>query len=361
MAEQDLDRNEAATPYKLQKAKEKGQVAKSNDVISTTVLAVAVVFAGWRGWSVVHAQFQLDQALLGRLSSAPSLALWPLLKSALLLSLMSLLPFFACLLIAAVLANLGQIGFVFSFEPLKADWDRINPVNGLKKVFSLRTLIDGLRAVVKLTLLLCVGYFVLKGLVPNFFSLANLSAWGYMKLLIDELSGMALKFVFVLGLIALVDLIYTRHEFSKKMRMSRKELADENKHREGDPRVRARMRELRKELRKKTQSLRDTHKADVLLTNPTHVAVALRYVHGEMVSPQLVAKGAGLIAAAMREIAAHHRIPVVRSPSLARRIFKEMDVKHHVPQHLFVDVARIIVWVFAMRDRQRSSMRAGGR
>ncbi|MBV8621513.1 MAG: EscU/YscU/HrcU family type III secretion system export apparatus switch protein [Curvibacter sp.] len=361
MAEQDLDRNEAATPYKLQKAKEKGQVAKSNDVISTAVLAVAVVFAGWQGWSVVLSQFRLDLALLGQVGSAPTMALWPLLKSSLVLSLMSLLPFFACLMIAAVLANLMQIGFVFSFEPLKMDLQRINPVSGLKKVFSLRTVFDGLRAVVKLVLLLSVGYFVLKGLVPHFFGLASLSALGYMKLLIDDLSGLALKFVLLLGLIALVDLIYTRHEYAKKMRMSRKELTDENKHREGDPRVRARMRELRRELRKKTQSLRETQRADVLLTNPTHVAVALRYVHGEMVSPQLIAKGAGLIAAAMREIAARHSIPVVQSPALARKIFKEMDVKHHVPQHMFVEVARIIVWVFAMRDRQRPALKTGGR
>lgn len=136
------------------------------------------------------------------------------------------------------------------------------------------------------------------------------------------------------------------------MRMSRRELTDEAKNRDGDPRIRARMRELRNEMRKRSQSLQQTKNADVLLTNPTHIAIALRYVHGEMESPQVVAKGAGHLAAAMRQMAARHHIPVVQSPSLARKLFKELDVEHYVPPRMFAEVARIIVWVFAMRERQ---------
>jgi flagellar biosynthetic protein FlhB len=114
------------------------------------------------------------------------------------------------------------------------------------------------------------------------------------------------------------------------------------------------MRELRQEMRKRSKALHQTKNADVVLTNPTHVAVALRYVHGQMVSPQVIAKGTGHLAAAMREIAAKHHIPVVRSPLLARKLFKELDVEHHVPPQMFAEVARIIVWVFAMRNRQSS-------
>ncbi|CAM3547265.1 Flagellar biosynthetic protein FlhB [Paracidovorax anthurii] len=115
------------------------------------------------------------------------------------------------------------------------------------------------------------------------------------------------------------------------------------------------MRDLRKEARKRSQALRQTRNADVLLTNPTHLAIALRYVHGEMDSPQVVAKGAGHLAAGMRQIAARHRIPVVRSPGLARRLFQELDVDHYVPPQMFADVARIIVWVFAMRERKHGT------
>ena len=134
------------------------------------------------------------------------------------------------------------------------------------------------------------------------------------------------------------------------MRISHRELKDELKHREGDPRIRARLRELRRELLKRSMALRNTRNADVVITNPTHVAVALRYVHGEMASPQLLAKGAGAVATAIRRIAARHGIPVVQNPSLARKLFHELAVDQAVPPALYAPVARILVWVFAMRD-----------
>lgn len=354
MAEQDLDRSEEATPYKLRKAREKGQVARSTDVTSALVFAVAVVYLTWKGAGTLQQQFRFDHALLLQAARAdiPGLQVWPLLERMLTDTALLAAPFLLALLLAAVAGNLVQTGIHLSFEPLKADFNRINPVQGLKKVFSLRTLFDGARACIKLLLLTLVSYAALKALAPQFHHLAYLSPQGHVRTLLEDMSSLGLKMALVLGLIALLDLLYTRREFARKMRMSRRELKDEVKHREGDPRIRARLRELRREALKRSMALRHTRHADVLLTNPTHVAVALRYVHGEMDSPQLVAKGAGHLAAAMRQIAARHRIPVVQSPALARRLFRELDVDRHVPPHLFAEVARIIVWVFAMRERQ---------
>lgn len=352
MAEQDLDRNSAATPHKLQKAKERGQVAKSADVVSAVVFAAAVVYLTWQGWGAMRDQFRFDHAMLAQAGQANAAMLWPLVATALVGTFSWLLPFFASIMLAAIVANLGQTGPILTMDPITADFDRLNPINGFKKVFSLRTLFDLARACIKLVLLLAVSYFALKALAPQFYNLSSLSALGHLKTLLDDVSSLGLKMVMILGLIALVDLIFTKREFAKKMRMSKREITDETKNRDGDPRVRSRMRELRRELRKRSQSLRQTKNADVVLTNPTHVAVALRYVHGQMVSPQVLAKGSGFLAAAMRQIAARHGIPVVQSPLLARRLYKELDVQHHVPEHLFAEVARIIVWVFAMRGRQ---------
>ncbi|HVE55129.1 MAG TPA: EscU/YscU/HrcU family type III secretion system export apparatus switch protein, partial [Ramlibacter sp.] len=171
--------------------------------------------------------------------------------------------------------------------------------------------------------------------------------------LLEDFASLGLKLAAVLWLIALVDLIFTRRQFAKKMRMSHRELKDEVKQREGDPRVRSRLRELRRDMRKRSNSVRHTRNADVLITNPTHVAVALRYEHGRMPAPQVVAKGRGFLAAAMRVIAARHNIPVVQNPPLARRLYKEVSLQRDVPPALFADVARIIVWVMAMRDARR--------
>lgn len=353
MAEQDLDRNEAATPYKLEKAREKGQVSKSADVVSAVVFIVAVVYLSSRGVETVLEQFKFDQMLLlksWRMDPGGARH-WPLIAGALKGTFFWLAPFLVTIMIAALLANLLQTGIVLSLDPVMADISRLNPVNGFKKVFSMRTLFDTARACVKLVLLVLTAYYALIALAPQFYNLSGLSPLGYVHTLLGDMASLGLKMAMILGLIALADLLFTKREFAKQMRMSKREIKDESKNRDGDPRVRARMRELRNEARKRSQSLQQTKNADVVLTNPTHVAVALRYVHGEMDSPQVIAKGAGHLAAVMRQVAARNNIPVVRSPSLARKLFKELEIEHYVPPHMFVEVARIIVWVFAMRDR----------
>lgn len=360
MAEQDLDRNEAATPYKLQKAREQGQVSKSSDVVSALVFTVAVAYLSWQGLDLAYRQFRVDQLLVvqsAALGASPEM-LWSLLESLLKETLAWLGPFVGAVMIAAVAGNLAQTGPVLSIEPVVADFKRLNPANGIKRVLSLRALFDAGRACVKLAVLIGVAYFALKDLAPQFYSLSGLSPQGYVKTLIADLGSLGFKMALLMAIIAAVDWGFTRREFAKTMRMSKREIKDEHKQREGDPRVRARIRDLQREARKRSKSLRQTQNADVLLTNPTHVAVALRYVHGEMDSPQVVAKGAGHLAAAMRHIAAQNRIPVVRSPALARRLFTELDVEHHVPPHLFADVARIIVWIFAMREHSRAAAKA---
>ncbi|WP_198971519.1 EscU/YscU/HrcU family type III secretion system export apparatus switch protein [Xylophilus sp. ASV27] len=356
MAEQDLDRGEAATPYKLQKAREKGQVAKSNDVTSTIVYVAAVVYLTWHGWDAVRSQFRFDQMLLTQVDRAGGgvAVLWPIVARMVQTTMAWEAPLLFTLMLAAVVGNILQTGPILSFHPLKADFDRLNPVNGFKKFWTVRTLFDAFRACIKLTLLTGVAYYALVDMAPQFFNLSSLSPLGYLQLLLADVSSLGMKMILILVVIAVADFVVTRREFAKKMRMSKRDIKDEAKHRDGDPRVRARMRELRREMRKRSQALRQTKTADVVLTNPTHLAVALRYEHGRMESPQLVAKGAGHLAVVMRQIAAEHRIPVVRSPGLARQLFKELDVQHHVPPQLFAEVARIIVWVFAMRERGAS-------
>jgi flagellar biosynthetic protein FlhB len=352
MADQDLDRNEAATPYKLEKARDKGQVGKSSEVASAAVFTVAAAYLYWNGWDGLIAQFRYDHALLAQAAriDASAASLWHLVGTVVRDTSLMLLPFFGAIAVAAIVANVAQTGPVLSFEPVKADFDRLNPAAGFKKLFSMRTLFDAGRAVVKLALLGLVVYYVLLALVPQFFQLSAMPPAGLARTLVEDIAGMAMKVALLLCLIAAVDYGYTRREFAKKMRMSRRELKDEHKQREGDPRIRARLRELRREALRRSMAARNTAKADVLLTNPTHYAVALRYVHGEMTSPLLVAKGAGSLAAAMRKIAARHNIPVVQSPPLTRELYRSIDVEQNVPPAMYAQVARIMVWVFAMRD-----------
>lgn len=357
MAEQDYDRSEAATPYKLQKARERGQVAKSADVVSAVVFTAAMVFLSWRGLEGWRGQLRISRALLGQAAHAGDpAALWPLLVDALEATLLVAAPFLLTVVVAAVIGNLVQTGPLLSFHPLQPDWDRVNPAAGLKRLFTVRTLFVGLRSILKLALFTWVGYLAVRSLIPHFYMFSALPPLALVRLLLADATSLGLRIALVLALVAVIDLVFTRRQFANQMRMSRRDLKDELKHREGDPRIRARLRELRREMLKRVLALRKTRDADVLITNPTHVAVALRYVHGQMDAPQLVAKGSGALAAVMREIAARHRIPVVPSPTLARKLFHELPVDASVPPELFGQVARILVWVLAMRGGARAQL-----
>lgn len=355
MAEQDLDRSEAATPYKLEKAKDQGQTARSMDVVNATVFLVAASFAAWQGLELVTAVFRLAKlALVHAGAGVPTAtSAWPLAMHMLEEAAFLVLPFLGALMLAAMLGTVGQTGIVFSTQPLKMDFDRINPVSGLKRIFSLRTLFDGARACVKLVVLLLAGWYALQSLLPQFYLVAALPPQAFLRTLVGDATDLGLKMAMILAAIAFLDLLYTRREFGRKMRMSRRELKDEIKNREGDPRIRQRLRELRMQALQRSRSLRNARNADVVLTNPTHYAVALRYVHGEMDAPQVVAKGAGQLAARIREIASRHQITIVRSPALARRLFQEVEIEQVLPSSFHAEVARIIVWVFAMRDHKR--------
>lgn len=352
MTQTDLEKSLEATPYKLEKAREKGQVPKSADGVGALVLGAAVIYLSWQGWVLCREQFRLDQALLLQAAQVKlSIGSASHLVNRLVVATLTLAaPFFLTLMVTAILGNVLQTGPVFSLHPIKPDWDRVNPGSGFKRVFSMQTLFLGARALLKLVVLSLVAAFAVKALLPRFFLLPELSPLGWVQTLLDSMVSLGLKLALALGLIALIDLVYTRRSFSKKMRMSPRELKDEIKHREGDPRIRARLKALRKEMLKRSLALRRTREADVVITNPTHVAVALRYVHGQMDSPQLVAKGMGHMAAAMRRLAAKHRIPVVQNPSLARAIFREMPLDTHVPPALYAQVAKIIIWILAQRE-----------
>jgi flagellar biosynthetic protein FlhB len=357
MADQDIDRSEAASPFKLKKAQERGQTARSVDAVAASVFIAAMVFLAWQGLASATELLRLAHGAVLQVAAHDlgDAALWGLVTHLAAGAAAVVLPFMGLLMLAAAGASWLQSGFVLSLEPLKFDLQRLNPVTGLQRVFSMRTLFEGMRACLKLAVLALAAWLALKSLLPHFLAVASLAPAAFLRIAVDDLAALGLKIALALALIAALDVAFTRREFGRKMRMSRRELKDEFKEREGDPRIRARLRALRSEMRKRSRALHDTRTADVVVTNPTHYAVALRYAHGEMPAPQLVAKGAGQLAAAMRQIAWRHRIPIVQNPPLARQLFRDMGIDEHVPAAFHAEVARIIVWVFALREQRRAA------
>jgi flagellar biosynthesis protein FlhB len=347
---EELDANEPATAYKLEKARERGQIARSAELTFAAVLlaAVACVYGlGARTLSGLSAVVGNALSLAQRAQTEASIS-W-LLATLAKEALLAAAPLVFVLWLAAAAVSAIQARGVFSAEPLKPDFARLNPATGLKRLFKLRSLFDLARAGLKIAVLGFAMTVWMRASWPALLALSMLPtrelARAATALFASALTVMALLVV----LFALLDWAFNRWEFMRNMRMSTREIKDEHKEREGDPRIRARLRELRLEWLKRARQLAQVRNADVLLTNPTHYAVALRYQQEEMPAPMIVARGAGELASRMRKEAGRHRVPIVENAPLARALFALGEAGSHVPQEHFEGVAKVLRWVYANR------------
>jgi flagellar biosynthesis protein FlhB len=360
MAEQEQDRSEAATPFKLRHAKQRGSVAKSLEVNAVFVLTAFLACLLLWVPAAARLQLRLDARLIEQAAAlgfgASQVHAW--LSAAMLGSLAVLLPLFAAVMLAGALSSLVQHGPVFSVHPVKPDFSRINPAAGFKRLFSRRALFELGKNMLKLALFTWVLWLTLRHELPALVSLLVTDARAYDARLLDETVALLFRLLLAMVGVALLDLLFVRWEYADKMRMSRRELKDEVKQREGDPLIKARIRELQSELRKKSRALKNLPGADVLVTNPTHLAVALKYEHGRMAAPQVVAKGAGDIVDRMKQVARRHGVTIVENRLLARQLH-ELDIDQAVPESCYAEVARILVWIQEARRRSAPAAAPG--
>lgn len=355
---QELDRTEPATPYKLEEARKKGQVAKSLDFNSFITLAVALaammMFSSWG----IEYFLDTSRAIFssaGRISFDPyKLGQWFEIIARSMVYLLS--PLIVLIIIGGVLGNILQTGPVFSTHPLKPDPKKLNPVAGFKRVFSLRMLVEGVKSILKLTLFSAVAYWFIAGSFGELMGLQQRLPESYPAFWSKIGTGLFFALVLAVFAVALIDLIWSRYEFAKKMRMSKRELKEEHKRREGDPHIRAKQREAQRELRKRASSVNNVPNADVLITNPTHLAIALEYRMGEMVAPKVIGKGAGLVAAKMREAANKHGVPIVEQKALARELFRSVKMDSVIQEGQYHAVAAIFKQLMDTRQRRTGSL-----
>lgn len=351
MSEQDQDRSEQATPFKLQEAKRRGQVAKSLDINSFFLIAGALVIAWLSGERMIVDGLRISKSILGHAANldfrVPSLVGW--FTDIALAAGSMLAPLFVVMVILGILSNMAQTGPIFSMFPLKPDPKRLNPIQGFKRVFSATTLFQALKTFAKLGLFAAVAYGVITGLLPVIFRLIDVDPRAYPTLLLDQVLTLIFKLLVAVLVVAVLDLLYTRWDFGKKMRMSRRELKDEVKRREGDPQVRAKIKELQREAAKRSKSLHRVPEADVLITNPTHYAVALKYRQGAGSAPRVIAKGAGETALSMRRMAQRHGVPVQERRALAQQLFRDIDIDQPIPLNLYEPIARLYAELYASR------------
>jgi len=351
MAEQEQNRTEKATPFKLAEARKQGQVARSMDFNSFAMVFALLFVLIALGGSVAMKVASLSSWLLQQSGTlkleGPGEAVWfaDVLKA--LLGIV--VPIAAVGIVFAVVANLIQIGPIFTFVPLKPKFERINPIAGFKRIFNKKMLFEAFKTLVKFCFFVWILWAFFRSLWPTLPAAMSIDT----AVIAAYLSQNGLSLLFRLGLamllIASLDFAFVRWTFSKQMMMSRREMKEEVKRREGDPLVRAKIRELQRENLKQAQSIGRVPEADVLITNPEHLAIALRYVRDEMSAPHVIAKGADAWAAEMRAMARKHGVPVLERRSLARQLFRSAQLDRPIPVETFLDVARVYADVAADR------------
>lgn len=355
MAEEDQDKTEQATPFKLREARKRGQLAKSMEMNSFLILGVVLFLSYMIGYQVFDGFMKVNAKIFSHagqivFSESPIMLLYEIVLESV-IGVFGIL--IAAVMITSIMSNLVQIGPVFSLQPIKPDIQRLNPVSGIKRVFSMRMLFEFIKTVIKISVLSTVVYFSIKALLPDLMGLITVSTKQYGYLLLDYSNGLFAKLLAVLFFVALIDIAFTKKDYSKKMMMSRRELKDEVKRREGDPRVKSKLRELQKEAAKRTGSIKKVSDADVLITNPTHLAVAIAYKRETMFAPTVLAKGAGEMAGKMKMFARKNNIPIFEDKPLARDIFRKVEIDGVIPETHYRAVAKLLV--IAQRLKQNIS------
>lgn len=353
MAEQEQNRSEPATPFKLQEARRRGQVARSLELSSWLMLAVATAL-GWTLFEELSRDgLKMSRALLdqaGRVELTLHSA-----RHLLTASLESIFAMFGVLLVVVFVAALAsgflQVGPVFSFHPLKPDFTRLNPATGFKRLFNVRLVYEAVKTIIKLALIVAVLYVALRGALPSLMVLPAVAVEAHPLILHRQILDMAMSVLAVLGLVAAFDLAFVKWEFAKKMRMSRRELREEVKRRDGDPKIKAKIRELQREAARRGASIRRVPGADVLITNPTHLSVAIKYERGKDLAPLVIAKGSGEMALRMRRRARQSGVPVLENRPLARLLFRAVPIDAAVPPESYPQVAAALMWVYRHHPR----------
>lgn len=358
MAEHDGDKSQEATPHRRQQAREEGQVPQSHDLASAALLLLGLVALMMLGGGLVD--------LLGRyfkqqLGGAPWLAAdteftvahW---HSTVFALGRGLLPLFGVMFVAGIAANLFQVGFLFLPEKLMPDITRLDPLQGMRRIFSLTNFTKLVFGLLKMILIAAVAYASLRGERERILGLAGLDLPQLAVYLPDILLWCGIKIAGALLLLAILDYGFQRWKHERDLRMTPQEVREEMKNLEGNPQVAARRRQLHREMAKNRLS-DAVPKADVVITNPTELAIALQYDPDTMVAPIVVAKGAGLIAQRIRRLALDHGIPIVEKKPLAQALFREVDAGHPIPQDKYSAVAEVLAYVYQLKGKKIPSPR----
>ena len=350
------EKTEPATSKKLSDARSEGQVCKSRELdqaimlvglfltLKITVASMGSTFL--EVFSVVYNKIPETEAA----KELTTTVVMSYIQHVALQSLKLAGPFFAAGFLIAFLTNLVQVKWKVSTKPLKPRLDKFNPANGFKRMFSKDSLFELLKSVVKIIMIAIIAYTSIRSHAEEIFLLYHITLNQAIAQIGSIVIDVGLKIAYVYCVVGAVDYVYQRHKFNEDMKMTKQEVKDEMKNSEGDPQIKGKQRQRMQEASRR-RMMQNVPQADVVITNPTHYAVALKYDAGTGTAPVLLAKGADLIAQRIKEIAKENKVEIVENKPLARMIYTNVEIGHEIPPELYQAVAEILAAVYRARNQ----------
>lgn len=347
------EKTEEATDKRKREAIEKGNVAKSQDMGAVIGMLIGLIMLKNYGSGMYN-----DIALYMRrifsfqiTTSANGIGIHEavtLFSQFSLLVLKVLVPLLFAIALGGIAVNIFQTGFILTFEPFMPKFDKLNPINGIQNLFTMKNVAEIIKSIIKIIVVAYVPYDTIGSQMPMFVRMIQISPLTGFGILGGMMFDMAFKILMILLILALADFKFQQWRHNEDMKMSKDEVKDEYKQQEGDPKVKQKIKEKQRQASQRKQ-MSEVPKATVVVTNPTHIAVAIKYETGQQTAPIIVAMGAGLIAQKIKEIAAENDVPIVENKPLARALFKKANVGDEIPQEFWQTVVEILANVYRQK------------
>ena len=353
MAESSGEKTEMPTPKKLRDAREKGQVCTSKDIVSTAILIVLFAVLAWMGGALMDDMEELLRFIGGRVADNTMDSVRQSSAMAIMVILKHTLIFVLVAAVIGIVGNVAQIGFLFTFEPIIPKLEKLSPVEGAKKIFSKKNLFEFLKNVVKVMFLGYLLYKIIWASVPELLTMCYGTIDDIFPCLRLMLKRLAVYTAFGYVVIAVVDRVFQGKNFTKEMMMTKDEVKREYKEMEGSAEVKQAQRQFRDEILNGPEPAQAAKKSNVVVTNPTHLAVGIRYNIEEAPLPRICALGAGKTAQIIRETALAEGIPIMEDRALARALYAKGKVDDFIPDSLIEPVAEVLKWAKKLEDARR--------
>lgn len=350
------EKTEKATPKKRQDSRKKGQVAKSSDLPGAFILLfVFASFLMLGGYYKSRINELFGSLFLDWLTMELTTAnVMQLFVSIAMQVLIILLPIFTIVMIIGVLGNVIQFGFLLTGEPLKMQLKKLNPIEGFKRIFSMRSLVEFLKSILKVSIIAILVYITIVREWNQLLSLSMQPLEAIFSFTADLTIKLGIEIGAVLAVLAFLDFLYQKYEHEKSIKMSKQDIKDEYKKSEGDPLIKGRIRERQRRMALQ-RMMQDVPKADVVITNPTHFAIALKYDADQMEAPKILAKGMDHVALRIKEVAKENGVITMENKPLARALYERAEIGDVIPADLFQAVAEVLAYVYKMKGRAKRS------